>query len=187
VAKSWIQVIEPEQAQGRLKEIYDETLKKRGALAAVHKIHSLNPESLRAHMELHMTLLFGKSPLLRRERELIAVAVSRANGCAYCVGHHSDAFARYEKDPAKVKAAKTGRWEEFPGNEAALCRFAEKLTLDPSASSEADVAALRAAGYGDQAVLDAAQVAAYFNFVNRLVLGLGVHLEGVAERDGFKY
>ena len=184
MAKSWIQVIEPEQAQGRLKEIYDETLKKRGALAAVHKIHSLNQESLRAHMELYMTLLFGKSPLLRRERELIAVAVSRANRCAYCVGHHSDAFARYEKATARVAAAKAGRWEDFPANEAALCRFAEKLTLAPSASSEADVAAVKAAGYGDQAVLDAVQIAAYFNFVNRLVLGLGVHLEGGAEREG---
>lgn len=187
MAKPWIQVIEPEQAQGRLKEIYDETLKKRGALAAVHKIHSLNPESLRAHMELYMTLLFGKSPLLRRERELIAVAVSRANGCAYCVGHHSDAFARYEKDTAKVEAAKAGRWEEFPAGEAALCRFAEKLTSTPSSSSEAGVAALKAAGYADQAVLDAVQIAAYFNFVNRIVLGLGVHLEGGAEREGFKY
>ncbi len=187
MGKPWIQVIEPGQAQGRLKEIYYETLKKRGALAAVHKIHSLNPESLRAHMDLYMTLLFGQSPLLRRERELIAVAVSRANGCAYCVGHHSDAFARYEKAAARVEAAKAGRWEEFPPGEAALCRFAEKLTLKPSDSTEADVSALRAAGYNDQAVLDAVQIAAYFNFVNRLVLGLGVNLEEGAVRDGFKY
>ncbi|MBI4350008.1 MAG: peroxidase-related enzyme [Elusimicrobia bacterium] len=184
---AWIEVIEPERAEGKLKEIYDETLRSRGALAAVHKIHSLHPESLTAHMALYMTLLYGKSPLLRRERELIAVAVSRANGCPYCIGHHSDAFARYEKDPVRVEAAKEGRWEEFPANEAALCRYADKLTRAPSASSEADVAALRAAGYGDQAVLDAAQIAAYFNFVNRLVLGLGVHLEEGAEREGFKY
>ncbi|KAF0124824.1 MAG: peroxidase [Elusimicrobia bacterium] len=184
---AWIEVIEPERAEGKLKEIYDETLRSRGALAAVHKIHSLHPESLTAHMALYMTLLYGKSPLLRRERELIAVAVSRANGCPYCIGHHSDAFARYEKDPAKVQAARDGRWEEFAANEAALCRYADKLTRAPSACSEADVAALRAAGYGDQAVLDAAQIAAYFNFVNRLVLCLGVHLEGEAERQGFKY
>jgi uncharacterized peroxidase-related enzyme len=134
-----------------------------------------------------MTLLYGKSPLSRRERELIAVAVSRANGCAYCVGHHSDAFARYEKAPAKVQAARDGRWAEFSPGEAALCRFADKLTRTPSASSEADVAALRAAGYGDQAVLDATQIAAYFNFVNRIVLGLGVHLEEEKDRAGFKY
>ncbi|MDT8286651.1 MAG: peroxidase-related enzyme [Elusimicrobiales bacterium] len=184
---AWIEVIEPERAEGPLKEVYDETLRSRGALAAVHKIHSLNPESLTVHMALYMTLLYGKSPLARRERELIAVAVSRANGCPYCVGHHSDALARYEKDPAKVQAARDGRWNEFPANEAALCRFADKLTREPRASSEADVEALRAAGYSDRAVLDTAQIAAYFNFVNRIVLGLGVHLEEEKDRTGFKY
>lgn len=185
--KPWIRVIEPEQAEGRLREVYEETLKKRGRLAAIHKIHSLNPESLTAHMGLYMTLLFGRSPLERRSRELIAVAVSRANGCAYCVTHHSEALARYEKDPARLEAARSGRWDDFPPAEAALCRFAEKLTLTPSASTAEDVEALKAAGHDDQAVLDAAQITAYFNFVNRLVLGLGVALEAGSDRDGFKY
>lgn len=82
----WIRVIEPEEATGRLREVYEETARNRGRLAQIHKIHSLNPESLSAHMGLYLTLMFGSSPLSRRERELIGVAVSRANGCRYCVG-----------------------------------------------------------------------------------------------------
>lgn len=184
---AWIRVIEPEEASGALKDVYEQTVGKRGKLAAVHKIHSLHPESLTAHMALYMTLVFGRPPLSRREREVIAVAVSRANGCAYCVAHHGDALRRYEKDPAVVAAIHVGEWGALKARDAALCRYADKLTRLPSVCAESDVAALRAAGLSDAEVLDAAQITGYFNFVNRLVLGLGVAVESEAEREGYKY
>jgi uncharacterized peroxidase-related enzyme len=59
----------------------------------------------------------------------------------------------------------------------ALLEYAGKLTRTPAAVTRADVAALRAAGYTDEAVLHAAEVTAYFAFVNRLADGLGVELE----------
>lgn len=184
---AWIRVIEPEEASGALKDAYEHTVGKRGKLAAVHKIHSLHPESLTAHMALYMTLMFGRSPLSRREREVIAVAVSRANGCAYCVAHHSDALRRYEKDAAVVAAVQDGGLEHLNARDAGLCRYADKLTRLPSACAASDVAALRAAGFTDSEVLDAAQIVGYFNFVNRLVLGLGVAVESETERQGYKY
>ncbi len=61
--------------------------------------------------------------------------------------------------------------------ERALLNFAVKLTREPWASAEADVAALRAVGWSDSAILDLTQIVAYFNFVNRLAQGLGVDLE----------
>lgn len=184
---AWIRVVEPEEASGTLQDVYEQTVGKRGKLAAVHKIHSLHPESLTAHMALYMTLMFGRSPLSRREREVIAVAVSRANGCAYCVAHHSDALGRYEKDAAVVAAVQSGVWQRLNAREAALCRYADKLTRQPSACTETDVAVLRAAGLSDAEILDAAQITGYFNFVNRLVLGLGVAVETETERRGYKY
>ena len=180
--RPWIQVIEPEEASGRLKEIYDETAKKRGKLADIHKIHSLNPESLTAHMGLYMTLMFGKSPLSRRERELIGVAVSRANGCAYCVAHHSDALARYEKRDGYVNLISNGLSGSVDAKDACLIRFSEKITRSPKDMAEADLKGLR-----DQGFDDVVQIAGYFNFVNRLVLGLGLSPENEAERQGFKY
>jgi len=183
--RAWIRVIEPEEAEGDLKAVYEATVGKRGALAAVHKIHSLHPETLAAHMALYMELLFGRSPLTRREREAIAVAVSRTNGCAYCVAHHAEALSRYEKDGDNLAAVREGRWNALDARTARLCRYAEKLTRDPASVQEADIARLRDTGFDDRAILDAAQIAAYFNFVNRLVLGLGVGLE--TARDGFEY
>lgn len=62
--------------------------------------------------------------------------------------------------------------------EAALCAYADKLTRTPAAMSAADVAALRAAGFDDAGVHDAAQVIGYFNYINRIADGLGIALEG---------
>jgi len=60
----------------------------------------------------------------------------------------------------------------------AMLDYALKLTRTPSAVGEADVYALRAAGFDDTAVLDVCQVTSYYNYVNRLADGLGVELEG---------
>jgi len=59
----------------------------------------------------------------------------------------------------------------------ALLDYAAKLTLRPGEMQENDVAALRAAGYTDRAILDAAQIVAYYAYVNRIASGLGVGLE----------
>lgn len=61
--------------------------------------------------------------------------------------------------------------------------YAAKLTLEPWNMTEADVVALRDAGFGDPAILDINQVTGYYAFVNRLADGLGVELEGFWE-DG---
>lgn len=55
--------------------------------------------------------------------------------------------------------------------------YAEKLTLEPAAVREEDLAPLRGQGLDDRGILEVVQVTAYFNFVNRLADGLGVSLE----------
>ena len=55
--------------------------------------------------------------------------------------------------------------------------YAIKLTRDPGGMTSADTDALRAAGFGDTAILDICQVTSYYNYVNRLSDGLGVELE----------
>ncbi len=69
------------------------------------------------------------------------------------------------------------RFEELDDRMAAVCRYALKLTVAPSAITESDIEDLRAAGLDDRAIVDANQVVSYFNYVNRVVEGLGVELE----------
>ena len=60
---------------------------------------------------------------------------------------------------------------------AALLEWTERLTRDPAGCTAEHVEALRAVGLDDRAVHDAAQVVAYFNYINRIADGLGVDLE----------
>ena len=183
----FIEVIQPETAEGQLKDIYEDLVQSRGKIAEVHKIQSLNPESIINHMDLYMTIMFGRSPLKRVHREMMAVIVSIANQCAYCQVHHLEAVKNFWKDDAKLRALQQD-FESAPlsEEEKALCRFAKELTIYPEKSEDGSlVASLKALGVEDRAILDATLVVAYFNFVNRVVLSLGVTLE--MNPGGYKY
>ena len=71
------------EAEGELKEMYDQNVEPWGGVDNILKIHSLSPESLKAHILLYKTVMYGKSPVRRPDREMIAVAVSAVNGCHY--------------------------------------------------------------------------------------------------------
>ncbi len=184
----FIDIIEPENATGSLKEIYNELTQSRGKLAMVHKIQSLNPESITAHMDLYMRVMFGKSPLKRAQREMMAVVVSVTNNCEYCQLHHAEALNHYWKNKEQVNQLRN----DYTGLELSeidlqLCRLAEKLTKTPAALDEkTDIQPLKKLGFSDRAILDATLVISYFNFVNRMVLGLGVETNE-EEMKGYKY
>ena len=100
---SRIKVISQNEATGRLKEIYNELIVKRGKLAEVHTIQSLRPESIVKHIDIYMEIIFSKSELSRAEREMMAVEVSKTNRCVYCQKHHAEALNNYWKDDEKTK------------------------------------------------------------------------------------
>lgn len=82
---SWIKFISMEEASGKLKEVY-KTLVPEGEkedLANVLRISSVHPEFIEGHLALYRPLMYGKSPLTRAQREMIAVVVSQANDCHY--------------------------------------------------------------------------------------------------------
>jgi len=98
--------------------------------------------------------------------------------------HHGAALRRVTKDEELVRQLWDGfRSASLEPADRALCEYAEKLTLRPQEVERADVEGLRRAGFDDGQILDAAQVTAYFNFVNRLALGLGVELEEYWEAE----
>ncbi|MDZ7742254.1 MAG: peroxidase-related enzyme [Bacteroidota bacterium] len=183
-----IKIIEHKEANGRLLEIYDDIVKKRGKLAEVHKMQSLRPENIVRHMELYMEIMFSRSELSRANREMMAVIVSVSNGCKYCRLHHGEALNHYWKNRDKIDALcedyeKAGLTDK----RTLLCRFSEVLTKNPEKlNDDSLINTLKDAGFSDQAILDATLVVAYFNFVNRMVLSLGVE-SSEEEVGGYKY
>lgn len=183
-----IKVISQSEAEGELKDIYTDLIQSRGKLANVHMIQSLNPATIKSHMALYMDIMFAHSPLSRAERELLAVIVSRTNQCEYCMNHHGQALLNYWKDEGKLQEIFKGNDKKILSEkEQLLAKIAKKMTLKPySKSIEKTHKQLKKNGFDDRAILDIHLVIAYFNFVNRLVLGLGVELEEEAGK-GFKY
>lgn len=172
---SWIEEIEIDDAGGKLADIYAQLIKKRGKVSNILKVHSLNPDAMGDHLDLYMTLMFGKSGLSRAEREAIAVVVSANNDCAYCVNHHAEALRRYIKDEETLALlSNADRLETLEPRLSNIVRHAEKLTTAPGAMTESDLGELRAVGLSDRDVLDITLITSYFNFVNRIALGLGV-------------
>ena len=183
-----IRVIQPEEAVTPLKEIYRELEAKRGRLSEVIKIQSLHPSSIQSHINFYMDIMFSKTALIRAEKELIAVVVSAANGCLYCQAHHGAALNTYWKDEARVEAVKADyKTAGLSPQECAMCDYAVLLTKSPAEHEKRDhTLTLRKAGLSDSAILDVSLVTSYFNFVNRMVLSLGVELEE-HKGEGYKY
>ena len=172
---SWIDEVEVDDADGKLEAMYAELIEKRGKISNILKVHSLNPDAMGNHLELYMTLMFGKSGLSRAERESIAVVVSAANDCAYCVNHHVEALRRYLKDEETLEMlASADGLETLEPRLSNIVRHADKLTSAPAAMTESDLGELRAVGLSDNDILDLTLIVSYFNFVNRIALGLGV-------------
>jgi len=80
---AWIDTINEGDANGSLKDQYEKLKDSQSGVDNILKIHSLNPESLDAHVRLYKTIMYGKSPIRRVNREMIAVLVSSINQCHY--------------------------------------------------------------------------------------------------------
>ncbi len=80
---AWIKTIPEDEAEGRLQELYEEYSGPEGAVDHILKIHGLHPASMKGHYDLYRTLMYGRSPLTRAQREMVAVVVSAANRCRY--------------------------------------------------------------------------------------------------------
>lgn len=183
---SWIEETDVGDADGKLKQVYAELIEKRGKISNILKVHSLNPDAMSTHLDLYMTLMFGKSGLSRAEKEAIAVVVSATNDCAYCVKHHVDPLRRYIKDDETLDMLMNADGlETLEPRLSNIVRYAEKLTSAPEAMTESDLGELRAVDLSDRDILDLSLIVAYFNFVNRIALGLGVGFSE-AEVGGYR-
>jgi len=183
----WIHVIEEEDADEKLKAAYGKIKGARGKVANILKIHSLKPDTMLAHEELYLTLLFRNSGLSREEREIIATVVSVANKCEYCIQHHAEALNHYWEDRERIdRLILDPSTANLTAREQAIVLYAVKLTQCASNMQEQDIDALRQAGFSDEDILSINLIASYFNFVNRIALGLGVEFSE-EEVKGYNY
>jgi len=130
---------------------------------------SSHEAKLRAFMATYNELMLADSGLTKLEREMIAVVVSSANHCYYCLTAHGAAVRQLSKDPELGEMlVMNWRTARLSRREKAMLAFAHKLTVSPAEVGEEDRARLKKAGLSDQDVWDAASVTGFFNYTNRL-------------------
>ena len=178
---TWINTIAYEDSEGDLRKLYDRITGPGNNVDNIMLAHSLRPHSLQGHMTLYKYVLHHpRNALPKAYLEAIGVYVSSLNKCDYCVEHHFAGMARLLGDPERADAIRQAlqnrRPEDaFDAGELAGLNYANKLTLAADQVTEADIETMRQAGLDDGQILEINQVAAYFSYANRTVLGLGIN------------
>ncbi|MDH3663664.1 MAG: alkylhydroperoxidase, partial [Alphaproteobacteria bacterium] len=155
----------------------------------VMRVHSLRPSTMRGHVRLYRAVLHDDANTVPMWlQETIASYVSTLNNCAYSFSNHW-ANARHlilterNAEPALADSIEAALVDDAPervfgGAELAMLRYAKRLTRTPESMAISDLDAMREHGVDDGQILEVNQIVGYFNYVNRLLNGLGVTLDG---------
>lgn len=163
----------PEEGEltDRQKAYFDKCVEKLGMIPNVLRAYAFNPEKLDAFTGMYNDLMLAESGLSKLEREMIAVVVSSANRCFYCLTAHGAAVRQYSGDPELGELMVMNyRAADLSPRVRAMLDFAWKLTETPAQIDEPDRQALRDVGFSDRDIWDIASVAAFFNMTNRVAV-----------------
>lgn len=175
---SWIREVKPEEASGDGSRVLAEIRAARGHVSNLWRTMGHAPAGLRAAFDHYRALMDDPAPLTKAQAEMIALVVSATNGCGYCVAHHGPRLAKALGDESLARAvALDYREANLAARDRVMLDAAVALTCEPSERKLEDVERLREYGFEDAAILQLVQIAAYYNFVNRIASSLGVPIE----------
>jgi uncharacterized peroxidase-related enzyme len=184
IMSAWIKMLSDEEADETLKAALDFARTPHGTVDNVMRVHSLRPSTMNGHVVLYRACLHDSSNTVPMWfQEVISSYVSTLNDCPYSYANHWSNARHLIGDDARadvIEAAIKARrpQDAFDGAHLAAMVYAERLTLAPGQMARTHVEALRSAGWTDGEILEINQIVGYFNYVNRLLNGLGVTTEG---------
>jgi uncharacterized peroxidase-related enzyme len=157
---------------------------KLGFVPNVLQAYAFDMPKLEAFVAMYNDLMLAPSGLSKLEREMIAVVVSSANRCYYCLTAHGAAVRALGEDPVLGELMVMNyRAAHLSKRERAMLDFAVKLTVEPWAVEEADRAALRKAGFSARDIWDIAAVTGFFNMSNRVATATDMRPNSVYHRQ----
>src|ERR1700685_3786198 len=123
-----------------LRKLFAKAREQLGFVPNVFRVYAFRPERLSAWFS-HFRLLHEPTDHLdAADREMIAVVVSSANGCLYCLVAHGAALREELGDPVQgERISYDWRRAGIDRRRAAICEYAEKLTLRPREITRADL------------------------------------------------
>ena len=181
---TWIATVAFEDATGKVRQLYERIKGPDNNVDNIMMAHSLRPHTMEGHMAIYKNVIHHpRNTLPKWLLEAVGVYVSLINKCDYCIEHHYAGMRRLLNDDERSSEIRTALEAEdpeqaFSGRELAALRYAAALTRTPTDISPEDLDALRETSLDDGEILEVNQVAAYFNYANRTVLGLGINKDG---------
>ncbi len=166
----------PEEAlDADMVKYFEKCRDKLGLVPNVLRAYTGNPAKFRAFAAFYNQLMLDEEAcgLSKLEREMIAVVVSSANRCYYCLVAHGQTVRELSGDPELGEMMVMNyRIADLEPRLRAMLDFAWTLTLSPHGVGESDRQRLRDAGFADRDIFDICDVAAFFNYTNRMAHGL---------------
>jgi uncharacterized peroxidase-related enzyme len=174
-------VSEAEAAAARpdevVKHLYARLQDEKGTVLDFWKAQACCPDAIDAQVAMHGSVMRDRG-FEQRFKEQLGVVVSGLNTSSYCVALHMELLRQMGiEKPIGRKLATDYEHAPVGEREKALFRFADKLTQRPGDVTEDDVRALLGAGYTEAQVTEAVIAISWFNFLNRISLGLGLMAE----------
>ncbi len=171
---TYVNEIEETQANSQLRGIYGNIEQNMGFLPHYFKALGAMPPVIEGQLQLNAAVM-SDGALTKTEKEQIGVVVSGINSSSYCLVIHMELLQRLGVEKSLARKL-VNDYENSSVSEKvkALFRFADKLTRKPVEIEEEDISALKAAGWNEAAIRETVLTVAYFNYVNRVSLGLGL-------------
>jgi len=163
------------ELDAEMQAYFGKCMEKLGFVPNVLQAYAFDLAKLKAFVAISDNLMLAPSGLTRLEREMIAVTVSCANFCHYCIVAHGAAVRKLSGDAALGDTlAANYRAATLDARTRAMLDFAWKLTIEPWAVEEEDREGLRKKGFTDRDIWDIAAVAGFFAMSNRLASATGM-------------
>lgn len=154
-----------EAAPTAAQPLLEAVRKQLGLVPNLFRVVANSPAALEGYLGLSGALAKGSLPAPTRER--IALVVAQLNGCDYCLSAHTYLGSHLAKlSDAEIVANRRGGSLD-PKADAAV-RFAARLVQQRGHVSDADVQAVRQAGYDDAQLVEIVQHVALNTWTNYL-------------------
>lgn len=170
---AYINLVDPASSAATVKPVLDKINGAFGAVPNMFRAVANSPAALNSMWGSFGALAGGK--LGARLGEEIAVAIANANACQYCLSAHTVLGQKAGASADEMAAAQIGKSSD-PRTQAALT-FALKVVRDRAAVSDADIAALKAAGFDDEGVVEIIAHVALNLFTNYVNVALNVPVD----------
>lgn len=172
---SWFPVPDEHDLPEDIQKLFAKARERVGFVPNVFRAYAWRPERFRPWFDHFRDLHVATDHFSEAEREMIAVVVSMANGCLYCLVAHGAALREHLGDPVLAdRIAFDYRRADLDDRLRAILDYATKLTCNPHDCDRDDLDRLRAQGLSDREIWDVAELAAMYNFTNRLSMATGM-------------